>query len=144
MHGGRHPQQEVSQMNAATAAATSVRIAVLAAVLGAAAILGLAFGSALDGRTAEVGTVNGYPPGWQGVAPIPVAQHARFSLEALDAVRVARGDPAAPATEPVPATDDVSDIFLRHPEYRQDSGADQNADSATTEAAPKGIPPQVE
>jgi hypothetical protein len=146
-------------MNAATAVATSVRIAVLAAVLGAAAILGLAFGTALDGRTTENRTINGYPPGWYGGAAIPVAQSARFSLEALDAVRITRGDPAvAPAA---PASDDVHDVFLNHPEYRQDSGAGAGKapaakdsfstqdyadlhDSEPTDAAPKGIPPQVE
>jgi hypothetical protein len=141
-----------SPMNAA--AATSLRIAVLAAVLGAAAILGLAFGTALNDRTAESRTVNGYPPGWQGVAPIPVSQNSRFSLQALDAVRITRGDPAAPASD-----DTERDRFLDHPEYRSDADSTEAAkdsfstqdyadlhdtDSAATDSAPKGIPPQVE
>jgi hypothetical protein len=114
-------------MNAATAAATSIRIAALVAVLAAAAILGLAFGSALDARTDESRTIAGYPPGWQGGAAIPVAQSATFSLEALDAVRVTRGD-EAPAARDSFSTQDYADLH----------------DSEPTDAAPKGIPPHVE
>ena len=101
-------------MNAATTAAVgSARMIALAAVLGAAAVLGLAVGTALNERSPEGGTINGYPPGWQGGAAIPVSRVAAqsFSLDALDAVRVTRGDAAAPA-----AAVDESDYFMRHPQ----------------------------
>ncbi len=104
-------------MNAAatatTAAVRSARTIALVAVLGAAAALGLVFGAALNERSPNGETTNGYPPGWRGGAAIPVSRVAAqsFSLDALDAVRIARGDAAAPAS----GVDEI-DYFKRHPQ----------------------------
>lgn len=97
----------------ATAAIGSARVIVLVSVLGLAGVVGLAAGTALNERSAQGQTINGYPPGWHGGAAVPVnrAATSTFSIEALDAVRATRGDAAAPATRA-----EESDYFQRHPQ----------------------------
>jgi hypothetical protein len=99
--------------NPATAAFGPARVIVLVSVLGLAGVVGLAAGAALNERSAESQTINGYPPGWHGGAAIPASRTATsiFSVEALDAVRATRGDAMAPATEV-----EQSDHFQRHPQ----------------------------
>jgi hypothetical protein len=75
----------------ATAFVTAARAVGLALVILAAAASGLVVGNALQGLA---GTNAGYPPGWQGGAAAPMARTADavFSIDAISAVRAARGD----------------------------------------------------
>jgi len=99
-----------------TAAGGFARIVALAAILVLAAVLGLAVGTLINDRAGEGQTVAGYPAGWQGGAAVPVGRigTAAFSSEALDAVRVTRGD-GSEAT----AAGEESDYFQRHAETQK-------------------------
>lgn len=95
-----------------TAAAHALRTAMLIAVIGAAVAVGLIVGALSDARQRNAG----YPIGWQPGpgAPVSLVADAAFSLEALDAVRAARGDAAqAQGTDEDEAE---SDYHQRHPE----------------------------
>ena len=119
-------------MNAASVAGGFARIAALAVVLVAAAVLGLAVGTALNERSDEAQTVNGYPPGWQGGAAIPLSRAA------------------------APTSDGAIDWFRLHPEFRQDAVAGDDVqrhpglrrqasdEPEDVDAAPRGIPAFVE
>lgn len=130
-------------MIAATAGGWA-RIVALAAILVLAAVLGLAVGTMINERAGEGQAVAGYPPGWQGGAAAPVARvaTAAFSAEALDALRVTRGD----MTEPTAAGEE-SDYFQRHPESRQTNAAESDYHQRhpeLTEQPATRIPPGIE
>jgi hypothetical protein len=97
-------------MNTSPAAGV-IRTMGVALVLAAAIAAGLVVGNALDARQSAAG----YPIGWQPGPGAPLARSAdaSFSIDALDAVRVARGDTA---TLQAPAEQIESDYHDRHPE----------------------------
>lgn len=130
----------------ASAASGSARIVGLALILALAAVLGLAVGNALNERSDEGRTNAGYPVGWNGGARVPISRTATaaFSIDALDAVRIARGDAAAPI-----APSEESDYFQRHPQFQETAAeesdyhdrhpqpADSEKPKARTQAEPR-------
>ncbi len=76
----------------------AARATVVVIVLGLAAAFGLVVGNAIQSGPS---TNAGYPAGYQGGAAVPASKvaSATFSLEALEALRAARGDDAAPTPD---------------------------------------------
>lgn len=122
----------------ASAVSGSARIVGLALILVAAAVLGLTVGTIINERGGEARTVAGYPPGWNGGAAIPVSRTATalFSADALESVKVTRGDVAAPV-----APAEESDDLTLHPQFREKSAPEtfstqDYADQHQTDSAP--------
>lgn len=97
-----------------TTATAVLRTAGLAIVLAAAIATGLIVGALFEARQHNAG----YPIGWQPGPGAPVTRmaDAAFSLEALDAVRAARGDVVVEQQA-------ESDYHDRHPELTKSKGS---------------------
>jgi hypothetical protein len=127
----------------AATAGGSARIVALAAILVLAAALGLAVGTMINERAGEGRTVSGYPTGWQGGAAAPISRvaTAAFSTEALDALRVTRGD-VSEAT----AAGEESDYFQRHAGTQKARAEESDYHQRHPELTelPTRIPPGIE
>jgi hypothetical protein len=125
VEGATTPDRSFSEMFATTATAFT-RIVGVTVILVLAAALGLAVGNAINERAGNASVTNaGYPAGWSGGAAVPVSQTAKaiFSMKALEALRVARGDVAELASAPAPAESDYHD---RHPQFRETIAAESD------------------